>query len=279
MGTPIQIPQPPEAKRPELWPGFLKKGMRLSQFRPGQFWIIKHPKRVVHILQESTVELRDEKGMMRVQPCLVVRGMIPTSPIPEHVSAEDVEANRLILAGVETEYAVTHQGPAGSWKEIWAEVQYPAVVKHPKFPAPEVQDGENAPRYPFATVVHVEGREQKREDTSPIRNSRPVGVLLNPEQATAAGRGEQEDAKETPRQEADEEGASPVEARPPEGGASGSDGGSQEGQGLPRLPETVKGLRKFAKDHGVNVTDIAGKGAKAKILARLSMAPTGTGAA
>ena len=234
--VPIQLPQAPEGQKQALSPDFIRQGMRLAQFKPGQAWMITHPRRLVSIVEENTVELRDKDGMMRVYPCLVCVARIPTAVIPGHVTENDVAANKLILAGVQTQDAADghDSGPNQAWKEIWAERQYPGVVMSKGFPAPRVDDGENAPRYPFATVVYVEGRSEKRENTSPIQGSRPTGELVSAELLTPAALGDPE--------------PEPAEA----------------------LPNTVKGLRKYAADHKVDVSDIEGPGSKAKILERLS---------
>jgi len=270
--VPIQLPQAPEAKKQTLSPGFLKKGMRLAQFKPGQVWMIKHPRRVVSIVEENTVELRDADGVMRVYPCLVCVARIPTAEIPGHVSAHDVAANKLILAGVQTQDATDghDSGPNQSWKEIWAERQYPGVVMSKGFPAPRVEDGEKAPRYPFATVVHVQGRSEKRENTSPIQGSRPAGDLLSPDIVSPAVFGEQEDASEEPSTAAEDirhEGGEVGAEAPLRQSGEAAEASAQEAEAL---PVKYMALMKLAKERGVDISDIKGKGAVARIQERLS---------
>lgn len=246
--------------------------MRRAHVQVGQVWMMSSPNRVVEVVEETVIELADEQQRIQQEPCFVCRATIATVPIKGHVGQREAKGNMLLRKGIEAEAASDPDDtPADyQWREVWAERFLFGLTKHPRWAVPIVNDADGAPKFPILCCVKTFGRDTMRKSSSPIEGTQLGGAIIDPKDVPAElfGGGDASEKPEATEVGVRQEGSGVGAEAPLRQPRQATEASTQEE--VPALPTKYTALVKLAKERGLDVSDISGKGAVGKLVERLT---------
>ncbi len=199
------------------------KPITFSDLQEGHVYFVDGSRRVARMVgtKDFTLEQPDEQGHIQVKTVHTAKMevVLPTKPMKGYVTERQAADNRRLAEAVEKEWAGSSRegAPDVRWTEYWGQRSAPVWLIREGLP-PKL-DSKHA--YLQLFCHEVEGRADKRERTSPVRN---CPVIARRVMSPPKGLFNAEDDK---GQAPDEEAASPVEKGPGKSRAGGGNSRSK----------------------------------------------------